>query len=198
MADKTNESVVIINGFSFVNKAEAEQAAKEAEGVRFIREKADMERPEAVLNIYHKMIEENLFETAVGISYLRELQEYLHSIPFISKEEVWPIPVLHPTLEESVKKRSKKPEEEQRGKEESKQKGIDKNYRNRYRLMRALSVIFAVCIAAMFMITATTNNTTILNYEQKLIDKYAEWEIELEEREDIVRAREAELGIKAE
>lgn len=82
------------------------QARKEAEGVKYVKEKAQMDDPEMVLRIYNKMIQQRLFDTAVGYSYLKDLQEYLQSIPFIRKEDIFPIPVQHPQVEESLRKAS--------------------------------------------------------------------------------------------
>ena len=48
----------------------------------------------------------------------------------------------------------------------------------------------------MFAITATSGTATVLNYEQKLIDRYEGWEQELNEREAAVKEREEELGIR--
>ena len=67
---------VKINGFVFTDEAEAEQAKKEAHGIHYVEERADMHHPETVLEIYNKMVKQELFETAVGFTYLKELQEY--------------------------------------------------------------------------------------------------------------------------
>ena len=71
---------MVVEGFLFANEAEAAQARKEAEGVKYVKEKAQMDDPEMVLRIYNKMIQQRLFDTAVGYSYLKDLQEYLQSI----------------------------------------------------------------------------------------------------------------------
>ena len=68
---------MVVEGFLFANEAEAAQARKEAEGVKYVKEKAQMDDPEMVLRIYNKMIQQRLFDTAVGYSYLKDLQEYL-------------------------------------------------------------------------------------------------------------------------
>ena len=65
---------VKINGFVFTDEAEAEQAKKEAHGIHYVEERADMHHPETVLEIYNKMVKQELFETAVGFTYLKELQ----------------------------------------------------------------------------------------------------------------------------
>lgn len=196
MSENKKEKAAVA-GFVFENRAEAEQGAKEAEGVKFIKSRTDMENPEMVFDIYNKMIQEKLFETAVGFAYLKELQEYLKANPFIKDEDIRPIPISHPTLEESFRRRTRhaadKPKETK-----NVTQPVNVNYKTRYRAMRALSIVLGICVIAMFAITATTDNTTILNYEQEIINKYEEWESELSERERNVREREAELGITTE
>ncbi len=185
-------SRIIINGFSFADEAEGRQAAKEAEGVRYIREKVDMDRPEHVLHIYNKVVREELFETVIGFSYLKELQEYLRSIPFIEEDAILDIPVRHTAFERSIRR-----QEEQAG--HRSREGAQKtevrhaDYRVRYRVMRMLCIVLAVCVAGMFVITATSNSPNILNYEQRLIDRYETWENELTERERALSDREAAL-----
>lgn len=179
----------MINGFVFSDEAEAEQAKKEAEGVRYIRQKTDMDRPEVVLQIYNKMIQQKLFETAVGFSYLKELQDYLLTTPFIRNEDILPIPVLHPVLEESYQKKytvERKPEKQQA-------KVVNADYRKKYQVSMFFCMILAVCVVAMFAITATSNNTTILNYETELINKYAGWEKELSDWEASLNERESRM-----
>ena len=68
------EQIYQIDGFIFYGKKEAEQAKKEAAGVEYLKAKIDKNQPEAVLSVYNKTVEENLFETPVGLSYMRELQ----------------------------------------------------------------------------------------------------------------------------
>lgn len=192
------QSSRIVDGFCFSNAAEAKQAVKEAEGVKYIKEKTNMDNPEMVLNIYRKMVQQNLFETAVGFAYLKELQEYLQSIPYVRNEDILPIPVKHTTLEASVKARSKRTEPASAQKKEKVQQVVNINYKTKFRVARTISIVLAVCVVGMFAITATTNNTTILNYEQKIINRYEEWENELNEREAIIKMREADLEIETE
>ena len=82
--------------------------------------------------------------------------------------------------------------------EKVKERYVNIDYKNRYRIMRGIAVVLLVCVAAMFAISATVGSPTILNYEQELINRYAEWEQELNEREAWITEREAELGKKAE
>ena len=70
-----------------------------------MEERADMHHPETVLEIYNKMVKQELFETAVGFTYLKELQEYLIQNPSINNSDILPISVTHPVLEESLRKK---------------------------------------------------------------------------------------------
>lgn len=195
MSEKKTENTMLIAGFLFGNEAEAAQAQKEAQGVAYIKTKTDMDNPEMVMHIYNKMIQQKLFETAVGYAYLKDLQDYLQSIPFIRKEDILPIPVQHPSLVQSIKRK-----ERQRPVQKQKTQTVEKhvNYKQKYRVTRAISIILGICVVAMFAITATTNNTTILNYENELINKYEAWEKELNAREAALDERELSLPAETE
>ena len=160
---------VKINGFVFTDEAEAEQAKKEAHGIHYVEERADMHHPETVLEIYNKMVKQELFETAVGFTYLKELQEYLIQNPSINNSDILPISVTHPVLEESLRKK------------------LRISAKNRASEKKAS---LAVSVIGMFIVASTSDSPTIINYENKLIDKYAAWEQELDEREAALKERE--------
>ena len=190
---------VSVGGFSFFSKDEEELAKKEQEGVKYIRSKTDMDKPEMVLQIYNKMIEQNFFVTAVGNSYLKELQEYLHTIPFIRNEDVQPIPVRHPAIEKEIRKERIKQRVQQKNMksklEEVKRSSDNSVLARKYKLSMMINLILVCCIIGMFLISMTSSNPTVLNYEAKLLDKYATWEQDLTEREQEIRVKESELGI---
>ncbi len=191
MADKKN---TVINGFVFDSEAEAAQAEKEAEGVRYIREKMDMNQPEQVLQIYNKMVQQNLFETAVGFVYLNELREYLRTNPAVRNEDIAPVTVKHPALEADLRKKIRTPAvKNTKKKKETKTTVKDVGYRTKYRVTLFFTVVLAVSVVGMFAVASTIGSPTILNYENKLIDKYAAWEQELEEREAELNERERAL-----
>lgn len=179
---------ITINGFVFTDEAEAEQAKKEAQGIHYVEERADMHHPETVLEIYNKMVKQELFETAVGYTYLKELQEYLIQNPAINNRDILPISVTHPMLEESLRKKLRISAK----KESNEKKMLKKSdrYRKKYEITLFISVILAVSVIGMFIIASTSNSPTIINYENKLIDKYAAWEQELDEREAALNERE--------
>ena len=119
-------------GFVFRTKKEAELAQREIEGTKYLRQKLDMENPNAVFSIYQNLIEQDLFETPVGYCFLKELRDYLLMIPAISNEEVLAIPIRYPQTEEEEKKKNSG----KSGKEKKKRQKIRKNKKKRARIIR--------------------------------------------------------------
>lgn len=187
-------------GFVFRTKKEAELAQREIEGTKYLRQKLDMENPNAVFSIYQNLIEQDLFETPVGYCFLKELRDYLLMIPVISNEEVLAIPIRYPQTEEEEKKQKKEQKKEEqrkeRQKEKEKAKKEGKNYKGRCQFFMVTSLILLISVVSMMLLAATSDNVNILNYENKLIDKYSSWEQELEEREQAVKEQEQALEEK--
>lgn len=193
-------------GFVFRTKKEAELAQREIEGTKYLRQKLDMENPNAVFSIYQNLIEQDLFETPVGYCFLKELRDYLLMVPAISNEEVLAIPIRYPQTEEEEKKQKKEQKKEeqrkerQREKEKAKNKKEQKkegqNYKGRCQFFMVTSLILLISVVSMMLLAATSDNVNILNYENKLIDKYSSWEQELEEREQAVKEQEQALEEK--
>ena len=193
-------------GFVFRTKKEAELAQREIEGTKYLRQKLDMENPNAVFSIYQNLIEQDLFETPVGYCFLKELRDYLLMIPVISNEEVLAIPIRYPQTEEEEKKQKKEQKKEEQRKERQKekekaknrkeQKKEGKNYKGRCQFFMVTSLILLISVVSMMLLAETSDNVNILNYENKLIDKYSSWEQELEEREQAVKEQEQALEEK--
>ena len=56
-----------------------------------------------------------------------------------------------------------------------------------------LNIILVITIILLFVLTATSGNVTILNYENKLLDKYSSWQMQLEQKEKELKEREKAL-----
>ncbi len=207
------KNTFIVDGYSFDTEIQAEKARKELEGVRYIREKLDMDNPEAVLTVYNRILREKMFSTPVGYAYLRELQEYLYACPQIDNEYVHAID-FEPALQnarqndaESIrlkkeKVRLNKKEEKERQRARRKEQAKDKDARSaaRFKGMFITSLIFnfalVIAIIGMMVIMNMSDSPTIINYENKLIDKYESWQEELTDRENRIKEYEEEYGIE--
>ena len=184
-----NEQVYVVEGFAFTSEKEAELAKKEREGIRYVKEKMNMSNPEPVLKLYNKMVKEKTFTTAVGYAYLFDLQEYLRTNLQIMDEEILPIEIVHPTLQESLWEEKQKHQAKlQEVKKKAAKKSVaDAGLQNKYKLSLLVNLILAISVIGMFIISATSSHPTILNYEKELVNRYSVWEQELTEREAALR-----------
>ncbi len=199
MKDQTNQ--VEIDGFLFSDPAEIAQAKKEMEGIRYLRTKLDRDNPEQVLLVYNQAVDQQLFATPVGYYFLKELQDYLITIPFIKDEDIHRITIterMTETFEKSRKKtvQEKKKQavrqyEDERKLREKKIQAKNTDFKARFALALFFDFLLLAMVVAMFAINLVSkDNVTILNYENQLINKYEDWEKELEEREMQLNERE--------
>lgn len=167
-----------VDGFSFEDRDLLKEAQKEAEGVRYVKSKVDLSQPLQVLQIYNRMLEQHMFQTEVGYAYLKELQEYLYTMPQVPGAQIKPIPVSH-----VIKVKDAAGTTEQL-RNEGRKTGMA------LRWSVAVNVLLTCVIIVMFAIAASGDSTTILNYENQLIDRYSQWEEQLDEREADLLMRE--------
>lgn len=157
----------IVDGYVFHTPESAKQAQKEVEGIRYIKKQLDMNHAESVLQVYNRILRENLFKTVVGYSFLRELQEYLYFTKEISNEDVSPLDIQPIVVAEQEKGNGP----------------LNEKMKNRLSKSLIINVILLVLVAAMMALMYFSDVPTIINYENKIIDKYELWELELDERE---------------
>lgn len=180
----------IIEGFYFTDEKIAEQAKREADGVKYIKENTNMENPQMVLPLYRKLIAEQLFETPIGIGFLKELRDYLVAVPGISEQELDVIPT-EVLLQEKEVRNVKREKTADRERMEKKLVQVKQNLR----ISLLANLFLVIVVIGMLIVAMTSNRPNIINYENKLVDKYAQWQQELEEREQTVKEKEQELEI---
>lgn len=184
---KNQDSEYRINGFLFRTEREADFAKKEIEGIRYVKSKVNLKDPDMVLQLYCKAIEQELFKTPVGISFLKEMQEYLEAEPFIKTTDILPIPVSqNVVIEETVK-------ENMRNRRNGITKIYEINYKERFIYSVIVNILLIIVMSSMFWIISTSRNVNITNYENRLVDKYEKWQLQLEQREQDIQEKELEL-----
>ena len=80
-------------GFSFFTDSDARLAEAEQRKIEYLEARIDYTRPESILHVYDKAIDEQLFKTPVGLMYLKKLQDFLLNQPGIDPERVKAIPL---------------------------------------------------------------------------------------------------------
>lgn len=181
------ETGKIVEGFYFAEAKEAQKAKQEAEGVLYIKSKLNMDNPKMLVKMYHKVIEEHLFETAVGLTFLKELRDYILEFPEIEEKMLAPIAVEH--TQEKVKR------QEQWDKREEKSRKEAQKIRKKLGISLCANLFLVIMAAGMLVINFSSKHPNIINYENQIIEKYTQWEQELSQRERAVKEKEQELGI---
>lgn len=168
------EKYFIVDGYLFQTEKEARMAEKELACVEFLQKNNNLKNPKVILEVYHKILEQGLFQTPVGIHYLKQLQNTILSRKIVEKLE--PIPV-----KSDVKEAKTTIQEKNRMLNLDDVGGV---YKRKYRICLGIIGVLLICVIGMFVIASTTEHPTIINYEEKLINKYEQWEMELKEREN--------------
>ena len=112
--------------------------------------------------------------------------------PVEKKEGAKPAP--KPGAEEKASRKEKKQKEKIEDLTPEKMTMALKRYKKLSRLLLIACITMLLIIIGMFAINATSQNPTILNYEEKIVDKYASWEEELDAREQELNEREQKLN----
>lgn len=179
----------VVDGYVFETESQARQAKKEHKGICYIKEKLNMDDPEEVLTVYNRIVQEKLFVTPVGYAFLGELQEYLKASKTIRNTDICPLDT-EPVTEglgqnEKEKKNTKTDRLEENG----------EKYRSRFISSLIVNVVLTFVVVAMFLIMHFSEIPTILNYENKLIDRYETWQKELDRRQQRIEEYEEKYHI---
>lgn len=177
-------------GFAFFTQNDVRLAEAEQRKIEYLEARIDYTRPESILHVYDKAIDEQLFKTPIGLMYLKKMQDFLLDQPQIDSERVKAIP-LYDTFEDARKKRRQ--ESEAAARERAIKRKEAKTIR--FQISAALNVLLILAICAMFIIMLNSNQPNILNYERAITDRYSSWEQELTAREQVIREKERELDL---
>ncbi|MBE5906240.1 MAG: hypothetical protein E7277_05505 [Lachnospiraceae bacterium] len=206
MSDEKN---YVVDGYVFETQRQAEQAKRELEGIRYTKEALNMDNPEAVLQVYNRILRDKIFSTPIGYAFLRELQEYLIASPAIVNADIHPIdfkPVVEQVKfddKEAMRLSKKKSVENYKaGQREMKQRqrlrkqeevasGVAQ-YRRKFRVSLTMNLLLAII---MFLMVHFSDVPTIIDYENKLIDRYEMWENQLTDREQKIQEYEEKYHI---
>lgn len=205
--------VITVSGFAFEDPATGEEALKEQEAIEYVNKQLNFEDTKSLLALYNQMVTRRMFHTEVGFSYLKSIQDYLmksdvdpaviESIPIASSEAEIDSNSYNNDSSESKEEQSEEKRTNNRQNDDIKAKNRERKLISKNkRLMKlsvsfiVISIVLVITIGAMFVIANTSNNPTILNYEEVLQNKYASWEQDLQKREADLEKKEKLLKIK--
>jgi len=207
-----------IEGFYFDDATVAATAAKESETVKYIRSKTNFERIDAVYAIYTKLIDNNVFSTAVGYSFLAELYQILSESGRYSESD---LPKIYISVKQTDTQKvsassaditDRLSEEELSAEEEARiveavhkrtqslkdtsrtqVRNIREMYRDKQRNYKIVIAVLAAVIIGMLAMVYFSDSSPLLDAEQQVLDKYSAWQEELQLQEQELKAWEADL-----
>lgn len=179
----------MVEHFCFEDKETYERALKEHQVISAMKKKYQLSNGKVALNVYQKTVEEKVFSTIVGYSFLRELRHGILAAGLAKEKELEKIPIKNSGTESDSNVTS-----------ENRHIGPDKTekYRRLYegqcllnRRMKIIVVALVVLVLA-FVIIDLKSEYSVFTYftdyeakmEQELIDKYRGWENDLKAREE--------------
>jgi hypothetical protein len=191
--ENKNSQPYVVEGYTFYTEKDAELAKVELQKKEYLHSRIDYDKPESVLRIYDKAVDDRIFKTPLGLDFLKEIREYLLKCPDIPNEKVRAVPVTA-NFEGVVR--------EQASPARTRIKPSDKKTKDAKAqallISVMLNIVLVIAVIAMFAITLNADQPNVLNYEKVLTDRYASWEQQLTEREEAVREKERELNIEFE
>ena len=197
-----------IGGYIFDDENKAKKAAKELKAVEYILGQIKDSDENAVLTVYKKLLNQRMFSTEIGMSFLAQLRQNLLDSEVFTPEDIPTVysleePPKDVTPEEKTEDTNSSSDEKvSKAKKEKADKKVvakvtnDSSEIKRLKAINKVLLIFCIalllCVLGMFYVSTTINSPTILDYEEKLIDKYSSWEQDLTEREEAIREKEQE------
>lgn len=165
-------------GHTFNDEKQLLAAKKEAEAIEYLRSKTDFTNLNQLLNLYNRILDRDMMETVVGITFLEEIREILVNSGMFKEEQIRPVP-----LPKEKKKEKKREEVRKRTREAIVLE------RNKKELLRWKIVCFflSFLVVGMFVIVLTGARSPLaVRYEEDILNKYSSWAEELQKKEDIL------------
>lgn len=182
------EKGLIVDGFHFSSSKEYEEAKKELESVNLLRSKAELSNPRTVLKVYSKLLESETFHTPVGYAFLKDLQGIILKSQIIKPDDLPGIYIV------PISDSKEKTELNNLNLNQYKQQV--KKQQTRLRNSRIINLFLVIIVIVMVIMTFYTDRTMFSNYKNQVIDQYASWEEELNNKEKELNEKELELNQK--
>lgn len=191
--DKMSEKYVVAH-YNFEDKAVYERAQKEARLIGTMRKKYKLSNGKIALKVYQKALEEEVFITAVGYSFLRELRIIVLKTNAAAAEELPEIPIRagdgagKNLSSEGAVTAGYSPG---RLRELSRYERLYEGQRLLNKKLKFVVVALVVLVVAIIVIDFKSEYSVFTYFtdykakmEEELIHKYEGWEKELKARED--------------
>lgn len=173
------EKGLVVNGFLFSTNKDYKEANEEQEAIDYLRENSDLSNARTALKLYNKFTENRTFHTPVGYSFLKELQDTILKEGVVKPEnlEAIYIPGSGGNNEVDILRAEQYRE-------------IAEREHTRNRNSRIINIFLVCIIFIMIIISLYSDKTVFSKFEEGILNKYASWEEELNQREQALDALE--------
>ena len=175
----------MVDGYLYGNEDDVKLAKEEKKTAEYLESKINYDDVQTTLRIYNKAIKDKIFKTPAGFEFLKKMRNEMikRGMP---EENIGGIPLYKVFSKEEDNKpvRIFQVKENNDGTKEI----------LRFSLWANIGLI--IIVIGMFIITIIGENVNILNYRYKIENEYSAWQQELEEREAVIREKEAELRLE--
>ena len=192
-----DQKIYLVGGIAFTDIKQAKLAQIEQKRIEILDEKLNYNDIEAVANVYKKARDNRTFHTPIGITYMLRLYDWLMKNKYDDIDKMYVIMDQEPVkaevddLEQGLLSER---DELWKSRLEAQNKKM-RETTARLRTSFFVNIVLVVLVIVLFIISQTGNNPTVLNYKTKIINQYSAWEQELQEREQAVKEKEAQLDI---
>lgn len=173
-----------LNNFEFSTEKEYNNAKKEKETIEYLKSKMDLNDIKGVYKLYELCIQKKTFHTIIGYTFLNDLRKILIASKKVTNEQLPSIPIIK-TSAYALDTPSEK--------EAKINKQLLQDYKIKYRNSIIVSLILVIVIIIMFVVMYFSDNTAMGDYETKILNKYSQWQEQLEEKEKKLNEKEQNL-----
>lgn len=176
--NKKMEKKFTFQGHTFDDEKQLIAAKKEAEAIEYLRGKTDFNNLNQLLNLYNRILDRDMMETVIGIAFLKEIREGLVRSGMFKEEQIRPVPLPKEKKKEKKREEIRKRTREATLLEKSKKEALK---------WKIICFFLSILVVGMFVITLTgTRSPLAIRYEEEVLNKYASWAEELQEKEDFL------------
>lgn len=173
------ENKFTFQGHTFDDEKQLIAAKKEAEAIEYLRAKTDFNNVNNLMKLYNRILDRDMMETVVGIEFLKEIRTQLLNSGMFKEEQIRPVPLLP-----EVKKLKKRKEIQTRSRERT----LLERSERQNTILKVVCFFLVVLVVGMFVIVLTgTRSPLAIRYEEQILNKYAAWAQELQEKEEFLR-----------
>lgn len=185
----TEDNEKTVDGYVFLTPEDAKLARNELTRIRQLEEKMDYSDLNKVKLVYEKAIQTKVFKTQIGLEYLRKMQTLLRDNQ-TDEQKIIDIPI---TQVYQIREQTSPARVQVKPVAMKPIKTKEEIQREKKNFSIFINLVLALLVIIMFYMTTKSPNPNVLNYEKAVQDKYASWEEELSQREQVIREKEKEL-----